>query len=233
MFHSADGTGGPTGHDISTELTDLAPYQLAQLRGRLDGEGIESRWSGNRLTIDSAYEDRVTTLVEQVRASGPGGANLPGAPGGPPPYGGPAYGGPGGPPPNGGPAYGAGPAYGGSPAYPAYPAPYPPGNAPAPYGPSGYAPAPYPPGPTTNGNAIGSLVVAVGAWAVCPVVLAIVAIVLAGKAKREIAASQGTQTGDGLALAGQIVAWLNIGLYGVGLLAFVVLAIAAGASGAR
>ena len=43
-------------------------------------------------------------------------------------------------------------------------------------------------------------------------VLAIVALVLASKADKEIAASNGLVTGSGLTLSARIVSWVNIGL---------------------
>jgi hypothetical protein len=53
---------------------------------------------------------------------------------------------------------------------------------------------------------------AIASFVFCPVVLAIVALVLASTAKRNIANSGGTVTGESLAQAGTIVAWINIGL---------------------
>jgi hypothetical protein len=83
--------------------------------------------------------------------------------------------------------------------------------------------------PQTDGKAIGALVSAISAWIFCPIVAAIVALVLAGQSSRDIESSGGRLTGAGLNTAARIVAWLNIGLGG---LFFVVLfAGAAGTSG--
>jgi hypothetical protein len=64
----------------------------------------------------------------------------------------------------------------------------------------------------TDSSAIWALVLAVASFVVCPVVPAIVALVLAGSAERAIAASGGLLTGEGLVKAARIVAWVNIGL---------------------
>jgi hypothetical protein len=58
-----------------------------------------------------------------------------------------------------------------------------------------------------------ALVLAILSWFACPVVLAIVALVFAGKGKRAIAASNGWVTGDGLVTAARVISWINIGLF--------------------
>jgi hypothetical protein len=100
---------------------------------------------------------------------------------------------------------------------------YPPG-----YPPPGYPPAPapgYPPAPApgypayaypqtqTSTNAIVGLILAIVAWVVCPIIPAIVALVLAQKSSQEIAASGGRVGGAGLNTATRILSWINIGLY--------------------
>jgi hypothetical protein len=65
----------------------------------------------------------------------------------------------------------------------------------------------------TSTSAIVGLVLAVASWILCPIVLAIVALVLAKKSGDEIAASQGRVGGEGLNTATKVVAWVNIGLY--------------------
>ena len=109
------------------------------------------------------------------------------------------------------------------------PPPY--GYAPAP--PYGYGPAPAygygPPRPQTEGTAITALVLAAASWVVCPVVLAVVALALCPSARRKIESSGGALTGEGLVTAAKIVAWINIGLYAVITLAFIVIAIVAAA----
>ena len=114
----------------------------------------------------------------------------PGQPGyGQPGDGQPGYGQPG----HGQPGYGQPPGYG-----------PPPGYSPPPgYG-YGYAP------PSTDGNAIAALILAIASFLVCPVIPAIIALVLAGSAKRNILASGGAKQGLGMVTAAKIVAWANI-----------------------
>lgn len=107
-------------------------------------------------------------------------------------------------------------------AYPPPPAGYAgyaaPGYPPPAYSAPGYAYPPpgypgYAPAPTTSTSAVVGLVLAIASWAVCPIVLAIVALVLAKKSGDEIAASQGQVSGEGLNTATKVIAWINIGLY--------------------
>lgn len=88
------------------------------------------------------------------------------------------------------------------------------------------------PVPQTSGNAIIALVLSIASWIVCPIVLAIVALVFASKADREIAAAPSQLTGGGLTTAAKIVAWVNIGIAAalvlIGIAALVVIAIAGG-----
>lgn len=105
------------------------------------------------------------------------------------------------------------------------PAPYPtPAPAPAPgygyppppgYAPQGYAypPPGYVPAVTTSTSAIVGLVLAIASWVVCPIVLAVVALVLAKKSGDEIATSGGRVGGEGLNTATKILSWINIGIY--------------------
>lgn len=62
----------------------------------------------------------------------------------------------------------------------------------------------------TEGTAIVALVCAILSWVAIPVVLAIVALVLARTAEREIAASAGEKSGAGLITASRWIAWLNL-----------------------
>ena len=113
-----------------------------------------------------------------------------------------------------GPAYGQ-PAYGqqayGQPAYgqPAYGQP-----TWGPYGaaPPGGHPVDWQGAPETDGNAIAALVCAIAAWVVCPVILAIVALVLARSSDRAIAASGGRRTGHSLNTAARWIAWVHLGV---------------------
>lgn len=107
----------------------------------------------------------------------------------------------------------------------------PPPPQPGVHGPSGGPYGGYPGyrTPETDGTAVGALVAAIASWIVCPVITAIVALVLAGTAERNIAESRGWKTGAGLVTAARIVAWINIGLV-VALLVFALLVAAASAS---
>lgn len=88
-------------------------------------------------------------------------------------------------------------------AAPAVPAPaYQPPPAPA------YAPA-----PPTSSNAIIAFVLSIVSWAICPIIPAIVALVLAASAQKEITAGQGRVQGQGLVTAAKIISWINIGLW--------------------
>jgi hypothetical protein len=116
----------------------------------------------------------------------------PNAPGWGTPQPGP-WGQPPGPPPGSG--YGAPPGYGGPPGY----------GAPPGYG-YGYG------APQTDGKAIGALVLAILAWVVCPVIPAIVALILAGQSSRDIAQSGGRLGGAGFNTAAKVISWINIGI---------------------
>lgn len=52
-------------------LPDLAPDQRQQLTDALRREGIPASWGGTTVRVDVAYEARLTSLVEQVRATRP------------------------------------------------------------------------------------------------------------------------------------------------------------------
>lgn len=78
----------------------------------------------------------------------------------------------------------------------------------------------------SNGKAIASLVLAIFGIASCPIVCSIIALILGVQARREIAASGGWQTGDNLARAGIILAWVGIGLYVLLILFIVIVALA-------
>ena len=82
----------------------------------------------------------------------------------------------------------------------------------------------------TDSKAIIALVLAIASFVICPLLPAIVALVLAGSSQREIAASGGRLGGDGLNKAAKILSWINIGLCALGLLAVVLLVVAAGAT---
>jgi hypothetical protein len=131
-----------------------------------------------------------------------------------------------GPPPEyGQPGYGRQPGYGPPPGYgqPGYGQPgY---GQPAGYGYPGYAP------PSTEGNAIAALILAISSFVVCPLVTAVIALVLAGSAKRNILASGGAKEGLGMVIAARIIAWANIVLVTLGIIVVVIGVVAVRHSG--
>jgi hypothetical protein len=78
----------------------------------------------------------------------------------------------------------------------------------------------------TNGFAIASLVLGI-IWIYW--IGSILALIFGYKAKKEIAASGGTQTGEGMAKAGIVLGWIGVGILGL-VLVFAVLAVVAGRS---
>ena len=70
-----------------------------------------------------------------------------------------------------------------------------------------------PTAPSASGNSIAALVLSIASWMVLPIVLAIVSLVFANKAEKEITASNGSIDGGPLVTASKIVAWVNIGVY--------------------
>lgn len=94
--------------------------------------------------------------------------------------------------------------------------------------------APAPVQTQTSSNAVVALILAVASWAVCPLIAAVVALVFASMASKEIAASGGRVQGEGLVTASKIVAWINIGLtvaaVVIGAFVLVLIAIAGGFS---
>jgi len=96
------------------------------------------------------------------------------------------------------------------------------------------APAYYPPSSPTSTNAVIAFVLSILSWAVCPIIPAIVALVLAASAQKEIAAGQGRVQGGGLVTAAKIISWINIGFWAALLVIgafFLVLAAVASAGG--
>lgn len=135
---------------------------------------------------------------------------------------------PGGPDPNQ-PGWGAIPGQGEQPGWgpppPGYGQPPPPGyGAPPPPGygygaPPGYGQPPPYYGPAPNdGKAVGALVSALIAWFLCPVIPAIVALVLAGQSSRQIRESGGRLGGAGMNTAAKVMSWINI-VFWIGLIA--------------
>ena len=106
------------------------------------------------------------------------------------------------------------------------------GQPPPGYGqpPPGYPPyQPYPfygPPRQTEGLAIAALVLAIASFVVCPVIPAVVALILAASAKRNIELSGGAREGLGLVTAARAIAWINVGLAVVAIAVIVIVAIA-------
>jgi Domain of unknown function (DUF4190) len=70
-------------------------------------------------------------------------------------------------------------------------------------------PPPYAYGPRTNSLAIASLVTAILSWVLCPLLAAILAVIFGHVARGQI--KQTGEGGAGMALAGLIVGYSNIG----------------------
>lgn len=81
----------------------------------------------------------------------------------------------------------------------------------------------YTPNAPTNTWAIVSLVSSIMGWALFPVVGGLVGVITGHMARREIRDSLGAQTGDGLAIAGLIIGYLNLLTYCGGLLIFLLI----------
>ncbi len=84
-------------------------------------------------------------------------------------------------------------------------------------------PRQYTPTPPTNTMAIVSLVASILSWVFFPFVAAIVGVVTGHMARRAIKASYGAESGDGLAIAGLIIGYLNLATYCFALLFFVLI----------
>src|SRR5207249_7001591 len=67
-------------------------------------------------------------------------------------------------------------------------------------------------GRRTDGYATASLILAISSFVVFPLIPAIVAVILGSKAKQRIAADP-TLEGEGMAKAGVIVGWVNVGIW--------------------
>ncbi len=79
--------------------------------------------------------------------------------------------------------------------------------------PAAAAPAPvaYPARPT-SALAVVSLVTGIVSWIMLPFVASVVAVICGHMARREIRDSGGHIEGDGLAIAGLVLGWVNIAL---------------------
>lgn len=87
-----------------------------------------------------------------------------------------------------------------------------PGSPPPPTPPPGYVPpgmgAPYGAAPRTNSNAVISLVLGIAGLLLCGIFTGIPAVIVGGKAKKDIAASGGAEGGGGMATAGVVLGWI-------------------------
>lgn len=68
------------------------------------------------------------------------------------------------------------------------------------------------PAARTSGTAIAALILSISSWVICPIIPAIIALVLAAQADREVAESNGAVTAAGLTTTAKIVSWVNIGV---------------------
>ena len=80
------------------------------------------------------------------------------------------------------------------------------------YPPAGYAYQQQAPAAQTSSNAVIAIILAALSWAFCPIIAAVVALIFAHQASKEIEASGGRVQGQGLVTAARWVAWINIGL---------------------
>jgi len=64
--------------------------------------------------------------------------------------------------------------------------------------------------PQTNQKALWSMILGILGIVCCGIFAGIPALILGNSAKKEIAASGGAQTGDGMAKAGVILGWISI-----------------------
>jgi hypothetical protein len=71
-------------------------------------------------------------------------------------------------------------------------------------------------------------VLAIASFVVCPLVPAIVALVLAHTSQQKIEASGGRLTGEGLNTAARIIAWIHLGLIALVVVILVIVAAAGG-----
>lgn len=84
--------------------------------------------------------------------------------------------------------------------------------------------------PQQSNTALIAMIMGILSFVVIPVVGAIVAIVLGRNARREIRQSGGRLSGDGMALAGIVLGWINLALVIIPSCLVVVFILAAGAT---
>jgi hypothetical protein len=66
--------------------------------------------------------------------------------------------------------------------------------------------------PPANPKALWSMILGILAIAPCGIFAGIPALILASSAKKEIAASQGAQGGEGMATAGVVLGWISVAI---------------------
>jgi hypothetical protein len=81
----------------------------------------------------------------------------------------------------------------------------------------------YAPSPPINTLAIVSLVSAILGWSLVPFIGSVVAVITGHMARREISNSLGAQGGDGLAIAGLIIGYVNLVMYCISSVIFVLI----------
>jgi hypothetical protein len=70
----------------------------------------------------------------------------------------------------------------------------------------------------TSSLAIGSMIAGILSWVMIPILAAIVAVVLGHMARREVRDSRGHLTGDGMALVGMVLGYIQLGLVAIAIL---------------
>ena len=85
-----------------------------------------------------------------------------------------------------------------------------------------YPPVPPPYYPQTSTLAIISLIAAILGWFALPLIGSVVAVITGHMAKNEIRSSLGRLTGEGLATAGQVMGYIQLGLLVLSLCVFLV-----------
>jgi hypothetical protein len=72
--------------------------------------------------------------------------------------------------------------------------------------------SPIPPVQTTNTLAIVSLITGIASWFILPFIAAVAAVITGHMAKTEIKKSNGMQGGNGMATAGMVLGYVQLGL---------------------
>ena len=72
------------------------------------------------------------------------------------------------------------------------------------------ASAPAAPASSTRALAVASLIAGIFSWILMPFIAGVVAVICGHMARGEIKRSNGTLEGDGLAIAGLVLGWINV-----------------------